>query len=57
MIAGVAAGWFDDLEQAAARTVRLSDEPIEPRPAAAEVYEDPYRAYRRLFDAVETTAR
>jgi xylulokinase len=57
MIAGVAAGWFDDLEQAAAQTVRLSAEPIEPRPAVAEVYEDAYRAYRRLFDAVETTAQ
>ena len=53
MLAGVAAGFFADLEDAAARTVRLADEPVCPRLDTAELYEDAYRAYRRLFDGVE----
>jgi xylulokinase len=53
MLAGVAAGFFADLDQAAEQTVRLADEPVCPRAETAEVYEEGYRAYRRLFDAVE----
>ncbi len=53
MLAAVAAGWFADLEEAAARTVRLADAPVWPRPATADVYEEAYCAYRRLFDGVE----
>jgi hypothetical protein len=33
--------------------VRLADEPVRPRAATAEIYEEAYRAYRRLFDGVE----
>ncbi len=51
--AGVAAGFFADLDEAAARIVRLADEPVCPRGETAEIYEDAYRAYRRLFDGVE----
>jgi xylulokinase len=53
MLAGVAAGWFADLDEAAARTVRLANEPVYPNAATAEVYEEAYGAYRRLFDGVE----
>jgi xylulokinase len=53
MLAGVAAGFFADLDEAAEQTVRLADEPVCPNPATADVYEDGYRAYRRLFDGVE----
>jgi len=53
MLAGVAAGWFADLEEAAARIVRLAEEPVHPRAATAEIYQEAYRAYRRLFDGVE----
>jgi sugar (pentulose or hexulose) kinase len=53
MLAGVAAGFFSDLAEAAARTVRLADEPVLPRAETAETYEDAYRAYRRLFDGIE----
>jgi xylulokinase len=53
MLAAIAAGVFGDLQTAAAQTVRLADEPVLPQDATAEVYEDAYRAYRRLFDGVE----
>ncbi|MBV9334817.1 MAG: hypothetical protein JO262_16730 [Solirubrobacterales bacterium] len=53
MLAGVAAGWFADLDEAAAQVVRLAKEPVRPRASTAEVYEEGYRAYRRLFDGVE----
>jgi xylulokinase len=53
MLAGVAAGVFADLQTAAAHTVRLADEPVLPEAETAEVYEDAYQAYRRLFDGVE----
>jgi xylulokinase len=53
MLAGVAAGSFADLDEAAAHSVRLADEPIVPQPNTAEAYADAYGAYRRLFDGVE----
>jgi xylulokinase len=53
MLAGVAAGLFSDLNQAALQTVRLADEAIHPQQQTAEVYEEAYRDYRRLFDGVE----
>jgi xylulokinase len=53
MLAGVAAGSFSDLAEAAAHSVALAPEPIRPRPETAETYERAYRSYRRLFDGVE----
>jgi len=53
MLAGVAAGWFADLDEAAERIVHLADEPVRPRDETAMIYEEAYRAYRRLFDGVE----
>jgi xylulokinase len=53
MLAAVAAGWFDDLPQAAAETVRLAAEPVLPDPATAAVYSEAYAGYRGLFDGVE----
>ena len=54
MLAAVAAGYFRDLDEAAARSVRLADEAIVPQPQTAEVYAQAYGAYRRLFDGVES---
>jgi xylulokinase len=54
MLAAVAAGYFRDLDEAAARSVRLADEAIVPQPQTAEVYAQRYGAYRRLFDGVES---
>jgi xylulokinase len=53
MLAGVAIGFFADLPEAAARMVRIDEEPVLPRPQTREAYEDAYAAYRRLFDGVE----
>jgi xylulokinase len=53
MLAGVASGFFADLPEAAARMVRIADQPVLPRPETRECYEDAYRAYRRLYDGVE----
>jgi xylulokinase len=56
MVAGVAAGWFKNLDEAAASTVRLPEERVYPHPASVEVYADAYRTYRRLFDALEVAS-
>ena len=54
MLAGVAAGSFADLAEAAAQSVKLAPEPIRPRPAHRRgLRATRYRAYRRLFDGVE----
>ncbi|WP_028064102.1 xylulokinase [Solirubrobacter soli] len=53
MLAGVADGAFKDLAEAAEATVQLAPEPVTPRPEVRSVYDDSYRAYRRLFDGVE----
>ena len=53
MLAAVAAGHFADLGEAAARSVRLADQPILPQPETAETYAEAYGAYRRLYDGVE----
>jgi xylulokinase len=53
MLAGVAAGTFADLAEAAAASVELAPEAVLPRPAYAATYAEAYAAYRRLFDGVE----
>ncbi len=53
MLAGVAAGNFRDLAEAAEATVRLAPEPVLPDPATKDLYADAYGRYRRLFDATE----
>jgi xylulokinase len=53
MLGSVACGWFADLDEAAARCVRLTPEPVLPRVDMAGLYEESYAAYRRLFDGVE----
>ena len=53
MLAGIGAGAFPDLEQAAMACVQLDAEPALPDPRAVEFYEERYHAYRALFDAVE----
>ena len=53
MLAGVAGGFFADLPEAAARMVRIDEEPVLPRHQTREAYDAAYDAYRRLFDGVE----
>ena len=53
MLAGLGSGLFEDAENAVAQVVELAAEPILPDPDAVAVYEDAYRRYLALFDAVE----
>ena len=56
MLAGVASGVFRDLEEASRLTVRVRDR-FEPDAGAHAVYEDAYRRYLELFDAVRPLFR
>lgn len=53
MIAAVVAGTFDSLDDAAAALVRLDDRVYEPDRSTRAAYENAYRTYRALYDAVE----
>lgn len=53
MLAGVAAGFFADVSEAATRCVELAPEPVLPRTETAAVYAAGYDRYRRLYDGVE----
>ena len=53
MIAGVAAGTFASLDEAAAALVSLDPTTYEPDPATTAGYDDAYATYRALYDAVE----
>ena len=53
MIAAVVAGTFGSLDEAVAGLVRLDDRVYEPDPGPRAAYEDAYRTYRALYDAVE----
>ncbi|MFL5859235.1 MAG: FGGY-family carbohydrate kinase [Solirubrobacteraceae bacterium] len=53
MLAGVAAGYFADLEDAASHIVRLAPQSIAPDAGTVGLYDDAHGAYRRLFDGVE----
>ena len=52
MLAAAGAGLHADVATAAAAMYRLSTSRHEPDAAAAEAYEDGYRRYRLLFDAL-----
>jgi len=53
MLAGIAGGSFANAAEAVARVVALGPEPLLPRPEVSARYEDDYRRYLDLFDAVE----
>lgn len=53
MLAGVAAGMFDDLDDAVARAGQLATEPVLPDTRNAQTYDECYAGYRRLFDGIE----
>jgi xylulokinase len=55
LIAATAAGWYVDLDEAAAATLRLAGDPVLPEPHNQGVYEDAYRRYRATYDALEPT--
>jgi xylulokinase len=54
LLAAVAAGIFESLEQGVDSVVELDLATIDPDPAGAQAYEDAYREYRELFTALET---
>jgi xylulokinase len=53
MLAAVGAGMFPDAAAAARQMTRLGEERYEPEPARSGCYDESYRRYRQLFDAVE----
>lgn len=53
MIAGVVAGTFADLDQAATALAVLDPGRFEPNPTVRPAYDDAYGAYRALYDTVE----
>ena len=57
LIAATAAGWFADLDEAAAATLRVADDPFLPQPHNQAIYEDAYQRYRATYDALEPTFR
>lgn len=55
LIAATAVGWFTDLDEAAAATLRLAGDPVLPDPSTRPVYEEAYGRYRATYDALEPT--
>ncbi|HEX2754273.1 MAG TPA: FGGY-family carbohydrate kinase, partial [Candidatus Limnocylindrales bacterium] len=53
MIGAVVAGTFASLDEAATALVGLEDRVYEPDPGVFPAYEDAYRTYRALYDAIE----
>jgi xylulokinase len=56
LIAAVGIGWFPDLDEAAAATLRVDPAMIEPDRSLAGQYDDGWAAYRATFDALEPLA-
>jgi xylulokinase len=56
LIAAVGIGWFTDLDEAAAATLRVDPAMIEPDRSLAGQYDDGWAAYRATFDALEPLA-
>jgi xylulokinase len=54
LLAAVAAGIFETLEQGVDSVVELDLATVDPDPAGAQAYEDAYREYRELFTALES---
>ena len=57
LLAAVAAGTFPSLEDAVDAVVELHPETVDPDEANAGAYEEAYRDYRALFDALESIPR
>ena len=53
MLAAVGAGAYPDAASAASQMAVLGDDHYEPDSARSACYDDGYRRYRRLFDAME----
>lgn len=53
LIAAVGAGWFEDLDAAAAATLRLNPVRFDPDPANVALYDEAWAAHRATFDALE----
>jgi xylulokinase len=55
LVAATGVGWYSNLDEAAAATLRLGGEVIEPQRANQSIYEAAYQRYRLTFDALEPT--
>jgi xylulokinase len=55
LLAGVGAGWFDSVEEAAQEVIRV--EPAEGPSDAVELYAEAHEAYRDLYPALRPTFR
>ena len=53
MLAGVCAGAFADVREAAQQMPRLAERCYEPDPRTRAAYEDAYRTYQLVFDAID----
>jgi xylulokinase len=53
LIAAVGIGWYEDLDAAAAATLRLEPARYEPNASVRALYDDAWAAYRATFDALE----
>lgn len=53
MLSGIGAGYFEEADDAVARVVELSPDPIQGDAADYGVLEDAYQDYRAVFDALE----
>lgn len=53
LTAAVGVGWWDNLDEASAATIRLDPIALEPNPATRSVYADAYARYLTTFDALE----
>jgi xylulokinase len=57
ILAGLAAGTFDDIGDATARAVELAPEPLWPSEAMRDRYDAAYAGYRAMFDSIELGGR
>jgi xylulokinase len=57
LLAAVAAGTFESLEQGVDAIVELDLVTVDPNPADVPAYEEAYQEYRELFDALESMGK
>jgi xylulokinase len=55
LIAATAIGWFTNLDEAAAATLRLAGDPVLPDAPAQRLYDEAYGRYRATYKALEPT--
>jgi xylulokinase len=56
LVAAVGIGWYGDIDEAAAATLRVEPVRYEPNESLSELYDEAWAAYRATFDALEPLA-